>query len=51
MNRERTRKTNPALLAVACRACAETRRPARPERCLRAPCVVATMKLKAPARS
>lgn len=51
MNSERTRKNNPALLATACRACAEARRPARREPCLRAPCVVATLKLKAPIRS
>lgn len=51
MNRNRRRKNNPAILAVACRACAETRRPARREPCLRAPCLVATAKLKAADRS
>ncbi len=34
------------ILAVACRACAETRRPAREAACLAAPCVIATIKLK-----
>lgn len=52
MNRStRTRKNNPAILATVCRACAETRRPARRESCLRAPCLIATAKLQRPSRS
>lgn len=51
MNRERTLAPAPAVLAVVCRACAETRRGVRRKPCLRAPCVIATAKLKAPIRS
>ena len=51
MNRTTSSTNRPAVLAIVCRACAEARRPARREPCLRAPCVIATAKLKAPIRS